>query len=51
MGKKKWVRVRQADLASAETQERLLKVMDQVKGQPEPDSQKNRTHETPQEGR
>lgn len=38
MGKEKWRRVRLEDLASLSEQEKILKLLDQAKGQPAPDS-------------
>ena len=51
MGKRKWHRIKPGDLANPATQKRLLGVLDQVNGQPEPDASEKRTHESPQERR
>jgi hypothetical protein len=57
MGKRKWKRVKLADLANQELQQRLLsqieaaQALDRAKSEPEADSPEKRPSETVQEGR
>jgi hypothetical protein len=51
MGKKKWRRVRLADLGKQEEKNRLLVAMDQAKGQPKGDSTEKQAPENPATGR
>jgi hypothetical protein len=51
MGKKRWRRVRLADLADTEKQKEILGLIDRANGQPEPESPHNRPSENPQAGR
>jgi len=51
MGKRKWRRIKPGDLADPATQRSLLAIMDQAKGQPEPDAPEKRPPESPQERR
>ncbi len=48
MGKKRWRRVRLADLASAAVQERLLEAVEQAQRLPEAESPGKQPSETPQ---
>jgi len=47
MGKRKWRRVRLADLASEATQKEILGLIDQANGQLEPESPHRRPSEIP----
>ncbi|MCX5888199.1 MAG: hypothetical protein NTY36_01945 [Deltaproteobacteria bacterium] len=48
MGKRKWRRVRPADLADEKTQEQILSLINRANGQPEPESPPKRPSESPQ---
>jgi SH3-like domain-containing protein len=48
LGKRKWRRIRIGNLANAELQERVLRILDQVKVPPEPEFPEKRGSESPQ---